>query len=725
MPQPASPAPTPLAPQPKPGLLSQLGHYITSPEGLLTIGTTLRAGGGDKEAFQDQARILNRMDEQRALGRKTAQQDAANKAFWGAYQDDPDAPGFKKLDEGKYQTLLQQYGFKGDIAAQMAGVKSLRDDQQEVLKGERGGLDLVDKRTHKVTPIRAAGPEHTDFDPKHVYLMPDDPNDATPPMRVPPPAAAGLGTETRTTTGDTVPPPPPPPPDLVQQPVTGGPGAGAAPTPAPRPAAAQTLVNHTPQDAEALAQMMVREAADQGQQGMAAVGSVALNRLRTGYGGAKSLYDVIHAPAQFTGMSRTDPIDPKALAQARVVAQQLLTGQGADPTGGAVNYINKDLQLANGAPIPAWAQGQGQKIGAHTFFGGHPGTQLPLAGSAGTDSLQPQAPPQAQPPAQLSGGRYPIPAGYDPPPKGYHYFLPGQGKDDPDNPELPAAWTGLTGDELLKVMPASMATQVKALSEGRMAFPSGYALTKPYWQRMMNAVGQFDPSFDQANPAARVAARKDITSGTSSKTITSANTTIGHLFSFDKAIDQLPNVSGFYGANMINKLQRWSAGSQANTSAYRAFEDSRNALSSELTRLFRGSGGSEADVERWMQRFDEADGKASLHKTTRDLTDLIHSRLDSVAHTYNEAMGTTKDPYEFLRPENQKLFDQLSKAGEGTRQPEAAPAPAAAPGGGQGWSPFVGAGAVTPPRGAVASSHTAPPAGAKVIHYDNAGRVVQ
>jgi hypothetical protein len=73
MPQPASPAPTPLAPQPKPGLLSQLGHYITSPEGLLTIGTTLRAGGGDKEAFQDQARILNRMDEQRALGRKTAQ----------------------------------------------------------------------------------------------------------------------------------------------------------------------------------------------------------------------------------------------------------------------------------------------------------------------------------------------------------------------------------------------------------------------------------------------------------------------------------------------------------------------------------------------------------------------------------------------------------------------------------------------------------------------------
>ena len=55
------------------------------------------------------------------------------------------------------------------------------------------------------------------------------------------------------------------------------------------------------------------------------------------------------------------------------IADAILSGNAPDPTGGAVNFLNPKLQKQLGRSIPSWAQGQGQRIGNHVFFGGQPG----------------------------------------------------------------------------------------------------------------------------------------------------------------------------------------------------------------------------------------------------------------------------------------------------------------------------------------------------------------
>jgi hypothetical protein len=62
-------------------------------------------------------------------------------------------------------------------------------------------------------------------------------------------------------------------------------------------------------------------------------------------------------------------------------------------------------------------------------------------------------------------------------------------------------------------LPQNDAAQVKALAEGRMAFPTGTALKSAYWQDMLQKVAQFDPSFDAVNYNARAGTRKAFTSG--------------------------------------------------------------------------------------------------------------------------------------------------------------------------------------------------------------------
>lgn len=127
----------------------------------------------------------------------------------------------------------------------------------------------------------------------------------------------------------------------------------------------------SPGDLDALTRMLATEALGEGPEGMAAAAHVALNRARTGHGGAKSLRDVVYARNQFEGMSRAGQVTPEAYAKARQVAEAVMAGQVPDPTNGAVNFINPELQEQMGRRQPAWApRGQGQRIGRHVFYGG-------------------------------------------------------------------------------------------------------------------------------------------------------------------------------------------------------------------------------------------------------------------------------------------------------------------------------------------------------------------
>lgn len=252
------------------------------------------------------------------------------------------------------------------------------------------------------------------------------------------------------------------------------------------------------------------------------------------------------------------------------------------------------------------------------------------------------------------------------------------GKPMTNNPSAPAAGVNpdVTGEDFLKTLPKPQADQIKGIVEGRISPPGAFALKTPYWQKMLTDVAQYEPGFDLTKWGARAATAKDFASGKSAQNITSFNTALGHLDTLDKAIDGLKN-SDFPAYNSVSN---WLASQGGNTEFQKArtrFETARQAVTDELTRAFRGTGGNVSDIKDWESKINSAQSPAALHEATKQAVELLRSRIEALGETYNRGMSTTLEPIKLLSPKAQAAITRLSgeKAPE---TPAAAPAPAAA-----------------------------------------------
>lgn len=226
---------------------------------------------------------------------------------------------------------------------------------------------------------------------------------------------------------------------------------------------------------------------------------------------------------------------------------------------------------------------------------------------------------------------------------------------------LSGATGQVQGDDYLKTLPPQIATQVKALAEGRMQFPGGFALKSPYWQQMVSAVSQYDPNFDAVNYNARATTRKDFTSGKSSQSINALNTVIGHMKVLSDAADQLNNSS----VPMWNTVANYSEKAMGDP-RMQQFDATKKAVVDELTRVYRGSGGSEGDIKTWSDQINSSGSPAQLHGVIAQIGDLLESKVNALGEQYNQGMGTTAKPIRLTTPTAQSALETLRKrAGSG------------------------------------------------------------
>lgn len=130
----------------------------------------------------------------------------------------------------------------------------------------------------------------------------------------------------------------------------------------------------TPSDRDYAIRTMIGEAANQGDEGLAAVAHVIMNRARSGGYGGSTPREVVLARNQFEPWStRRDellgyaPEDP-AYQRAAAVFDKVAGGE-KDPTDGATYFLNEDVvRQRRGGTLPSWAQGEGKRIGDHTFY---------------------------------------------------------------------------------------------------------------------------------------------------------------------------------------------------------------------------------------------------------------------------------------------------------------------------------------------------------------------
>ena len=199
--------------------------------------------------------------------------------------------------------------------------------------------------------------------------------------------------------------------------------------------------------------------------------------------------------------------------------------------------------------------------------------------------------------------------------------------------------------------PSNIRTQAKGLADYRITI-SPFALTKPYWQQAIQAAQEYDPTFDQSQYAIRQGVKKDFTSGATSKALTSLNTAIGHLDSLKDAAAKLNNFSSV--ATPLNGPVNW-AESELGDPRVNNFNERANAVSTELTRAFRGSGGAEADVQAWRKNLP-VNGSPDQQKEAIDgAIDLLSSRVGALKDQYQKGLGKPAD-FNFLNPKARSIL---------------------------------------------------------------------
>ncbi len=232
---------------------------------------------------------------------------------------------------------------------------------------------------------------------------------------------------------------------------TGIPGSAAvaaAGQPAPQSTDARDLAIRT----------IYGEAGGEPAQGQAGVAAVLKNRLAGGQYG-NDMQSVIMAPKQFSLWNKGDPagdsaraLDPSSPAYQKIggIYDGVMSGQIADPTGGATHYYNPNV--ASPAWGPQLAQQNDVRIGNHRFVGTGPAGPN---GASSTATAQADAPAaNAQPVASntLPPGVTPdmvsapgTPPGVPPSPFGGMPPSMAQPPASPDSATLAAALRGSAG----------------------------------------------------------------------------------------------------------------------------------------------------------------------------------------------------------------------------------------------------------------------------------------
>lgn len=232
-------------------------------------------------------------------------------------------------------------------------------------------------------------------------------------------------------------------------------------------------------------------------------------------------------------------------------------------------------------------------------------------------------------------------------------------KPDPNAPmPVDPRLDGLTGKDYLSAIPKTRAIMVRALAEGRQAFPAGKAATSPYWQTLLNDVAHYDPTFDAVNFNARSNTRKDFTSGKSSNNIKALNTAIGHVGQLSDQISGTAAHGGFPFATTVNAIQN-SFNRGSGSSGPTLYDQTTGAVASELTQVFRGSGGAEADVKRYLSELSTDASAEQKHAAIKNIAGLLQSRLDAIGDQYTKGMGTTAQPLQLLDEHAKKVIGAI------------------------------------------------------------------
>jgi len=224
-----------------------------------------------------------------------------------------------------------------------------------------------------------------------------------------------------------------------------------------------------------------------------------------------------------------------------------------------------------------------------------------------------------------------------------------------------------SGEDYLRMLPKSTADLVRGYASGRMQISPRVAATT-YGQQLLNAVYQYDPTYDVTDYNGRYNTAKDFAAGgNTGKKIASINTAMRHLQNLEKNYTNLDNfnVGGTYLNAPINATERF-LGVKSIQNAYAGAQKNIEDLSGELANAFRTGGGmSEADIKRELASLNPNMPPEEMKAKVQNIINDLEGKVAEQVNSYNRTMGTNKTTSDFLSAEAKPIYDRLGAGGFG------------------------------------------------------------
>ena len=194
--------------------------------------------------------------------------------------------------------------------------------------------------------------------------------------------------------------------------------------------------------------------------------------------------------------------------------------------------------------------------------------------------------------------------------------------------------TTLTGDAFLKTLSPVDQAHVKALNEGREPFPTAKMMaSNPYYERLADAVAQYNPDFDATAFSTRKNANTAFTTGIQGRQLLAFGSAVKHLETLGGLIDALKNKDTIQ-LNRLNNLWEKQTGQTAVTN----FDAAKGIVAKEIMKsIVTGGGGVEERQEL--------------------------SKLMDAAKSPEQLRGVVDTYYELMKAQQENLIIQRDAAG--------------------------------------------------------------
>lgn len=219
----------------------------------------------------------------------------------------------------------------------------------------------------------------------------------------------------------------------------------------------------------------------------------------------------------------------------------------------------------------------------------------------------------------------------------------------------------LTGDQFLNTLPPNVQPLIKKYANGELALTPQMTRT-PAGASLLQAVTQYDPTFDATNYQKRQQTATAFSKGVQGNAIRAANQTLYHMGNLYQKTEDLNNLDilpGLLNAP-INYIQQKGFGDPRQGQ----YKQSAQAVASELRKVFAGQGGgSLQELKDWEKSFDPNAGETQQKAYIQNGVDLLRGALQSLESQYQSGMGLNKNMGDLLTPEAREVYAKL-QAGE-------------------------------------------------------------